>query len=1115
VKRAIAWFAENHVAANLVMAILIVGGVTTMFSITQKFFPDMDIDMVTIGVEYLGAAPEEVEEGVCIRIEEEIEGVEGIEKIQSTATEGAGAVFAELITGADVRKALDDIKNRVDAITTFPEETEKPVISNIVLRHAVIDVALSGQADERTLKVLGQRVRDEIAALPGVTQVELRFARPYEISIEVPEESLRRHSLTFDQVARAVRRSSLDLPGGSLKTAGGEILLRTKGQAYRGQEFEDIVVLTRSDGTRVTLGDVAHIVDGFEDIDVYARFDGAPTVLVQVFRVGDQDMIAISDRVKAYVAEARAWLPDGIELTVWQDSSRVLRDRLSTLIRNGRNGFLLVLMLLAIFLRPRLAFWTTIGVPVSFLGALWLMPAMDLSINVISLFAFILVLGILVDDAIVVGENVHTQEQQTGERLRSAIQGTQEVAIPVIFGVLTTVAAFVPMLLVPGPMGQAFSVIAWIVILCLMFSLIESQLVLPAHLGHGRSLGSVAELSLILVPISLILLFSVSPNVRVFLAVASLTAILLFLLYRTGELSRIAGRFMRMQANVASALARFVQEKYRPLLARALEWRYLTVAAGLALFLWTAGVIASGRMHFSFFPPVEADYVVALLTMPQGTPVEVTGEAVHHLEEAAGELRTELDAKFARAGQSQVRHVLASVGQQPFREHQSQGPGGSGRGLFGGAHLGEVILELAPGQERGISASNIAQRWREIAGAIPDAVELVFVSDLFSAGEAVNIQLQGPRIDHLRQAANRVKAELAEYPGVVDIADSFRAGKQELKLAILPSAEPLGLTMQDLARQVRQAFYGDEAQRIQRARDDVRVMVRYPQAQRRSLGDVESMRIRTPDGTEVPFSTVARAELGRGFAAIQRSDRQRVVNVTADVDRTQTTPNDVLAPLLATQLPEIIADYPGMSYSLEGEQREQRRALGGLLRTYVLALVAIYALLAVPLRSYFQPLLIMSVIPFGMIGAIGGHLLLGRSLSFFSVIGMVALSGVVVNSSLVLVDFVNRRRAEGVALDDAVRQASVARFRPIVLTSLSTFAGLTPLMLERSLQAQFLIPMAISLAFGVIFAAFITLFIVPSGYLMLEDLRLLQQRLLHSRPQPAPAQEPEAIPHTR
>ncbi|MBW2269423.1 MAG: efflux RND transporter permease subunit [Deltaproteobacteria bacterium] len=1043
--RIIAWFAANHVAANLLMFVMVIGGLLALPTILFKPFPDIDVDQVTVSVEYRGAAPEETEESVCVRIEEEVEGVDGIKKIRSTAVEGACTVRIELLSGADVDRAVDDVKNRVDAIDTFPEETEKPVIAKVTNQRSVIELTLSGPTTERSLKQVAERVRDEISSLPGITQVSVVGTRPYEISIEVSEQSLRRFALSFDDVARAVQRFSLDLPGGSVKTEGEEILLRTKSQAYWGPEFERILVLADPSGTRVTLADVATVRDTFEDTDQASIFDGAPAVLIRVFRVGDQDAVELAASVRDYI-ENQVRLPQGLTLTVWQDSTDMLRSRLNLMLKNGRNGFLLVVLVLALFLQLRLAFWVSIGIPIALLGTLFLFPMIDFSIDVISLFAFILVLGILVDDAIVVGENVHRHILEGDDRLEAAIRGAQEVSVPVIFGVLTTVVAFGPLMLVPGFMGQIFGLIASVVVISLLFSLVESQLVLPSHLASG------------------------SPD-----HVASSRAI------------PVAWR--ALQSRFAASFERLGRVHYRRALHFALENRYLTIAVAVALLMWTLGLTASGRLPFSFFPPLEADYVAAKLTMPQGTPAAATRRAVEQIAGVVPELRRRIAAEGADAGEPIILHVQSSIGDQPFSSSSGGPPGQNGAATGGGSHLGEVVLALTESEERDISTREVADRWRELVGAVPDAVELAYASSLFSAGEAINIQLRGPDVTDLTVAAERVKAALSGYAGVVDVADSFRAGKREVKLNLLPSGEALGLSRQDLARQVRQAFYGEEAQRIQRGRDDVRVMVRYPEAQRRSLGDLEDMRIRAPDGSEVPFRSVGQVDLGRGYATIRRSDRQRVVNVTADVDRDVTTENEVLAHLQGAALPQILADYPAVSYSLEGAQAEQREAFTELLRWYGFALFGIYALLAIPLRSYLQPLLIMSVIPFGLVGAIAGHLLMGRGLSFMSVQGIIALSGVVVNSSLVLVHYVNQQRAKGVAIADAVAAAGSVRFRPIILTSLTTFAGLTPLLLETSTQAQFLIPMAISLAFGVLFASAITLFIVPSGYLILEDAR--------------------------
>jgi len=1044
-KGPLAWFAANPVAANLLMALIVFGGALELGRIHKEVFPEFSSDLVTVSVEYLGAAPEEVEKAVCTRIEEAVQDLESIKRVRSTAAEGIGTVTLELLEGTDVREALDDVKTRVDAIDTFPEETEKPVIQEVVIRRQVLSIAVSGDADERTLKRLAEDVRDQLSTLPGITQVELAAARPYEISIEVSERALRRHGLTFDEVAAAVRRSSLDLPGGSVRTAGGEILLRTEGQAYRGHEFERLTLRQRADGTRLVLGEVATVVDGFAETDQAARFDGHPAILVQVFRVGDQDVIEIADRAKAFVEEMRQRVPEGIELTVWQDDTHVLRSRLRTLYENGFYGLVLVLFVLALFLRLRLALWVAVGILVSFFGAFALMPLFGLTINVVSLFAFIVVLGIVVDDAIVVGENVYRHFQMGKVGLRAAVDGTREVAMPVVFSILTTIAAFAPLTMVAGNTGKVMRVIPLVVIATLIFSLIESLFVLPTHLSH---LGVGEE-------------------------------------RRTGK----PGPVRRVQRGTSRVLAWNVERLYRPTLARALEHRYTTVAVALAALMLTVGLVAGGRLKFSFFPPIEGESAVAFLTMPQGTPREETGRALARIEASAEELQRQL----AEAGEpGAFQHVLTTLGEQPFRASQSRTsfrPGASG------AHLGEVHVELAPAEERVVTAGEVIRRWRELTGSIPDAVELSFNANLFSTGEPINVQLAGPNLDELRRAAAELQEELARYPGVFDVADSFRAGKQELELAITPEAESLGLRLGDLARQVRQAFYGEEAQRIQRGRDEVRVMVRYPEAERRSLGSLEEMRIRTPEGGEVPFSVAGRAELGRGFAAIQRTDRNRTVDVTADVDLKVANTNEILADVEKNVMPRLLADYRGLRYSLEGEQQQQRETFGGLFRSFIFALFVIYALLAVPFRSYLQPVIVMSAIPFGIIGAFWGHVLMGKTLTVLSMFGIVALTGVVVNDSLVLVDFINRAYRGGTPLLQAIKEAGEKRFRPILMTSLTTFAGLTPLLLEKSLQAQFLIPMAISLAFGILFATGIILVLVPVGYAILEDVKRLFRRL--------------------
>ena len=1037
-KAAVAWFAKNSIAANLLMAVILGAGFLALPNIREEVVPELDPELISVTVPYLGAAPEEVEKGVCARIEEAVADLVGVKKISSTAAEGIGTVLIEVLEGTEPRELLDDVKNRVDSINTFPQETEQPIAQHLLVKRQVINVAVSGPANEKTLKTIGERIRDELAALPGIIQVDLASARPYEVSIEVAETALRRNGLTFAMVANAVRRSSLDLPGGSVRTVGGEILLRSKGQAYVGEDFENLILLSRPDGTRILLGDVATVVDGFAETDQASRFDGNPAVLITVFRVGEQSAIDIAEAVKIYVKGAQDLLPDGIMLTTWSDRSQVLKSRLELLTRNARTGFVLVVISLTLFLRLGLAFWASVGIPISFLGAIIFMPHLGVSINLLSLFAFIVVLGIVVDDAIIVGENIFRHHEAGEPALDAAIRGTQEVLVPVIFGVLTSVAAFSPMLVLGGVSGQMFRVIPLVVIPTLIFSLIESLFILPAHLSHLRR----------------------QPKTTLGLA------------------------WDRFQSTFTRVLKWVVDHPYGRLLDLSLEWRYLTVSIGVLSLLLSLGIWFGGWIKFRYLPDVEADNVVALLTMPQGTPPQITDQALKTLERSAQQVRREVEGE----GTPVFVHTLTSIGAQPFLAAQF----GSGAALqgedFSGSHLGEINIQLVTSEDRTVSSLDIGRRWRELTPPIPDAVELTFSTSLIDSGEDVNVQLTSRSLEDLEKASEDLKQYLGHYAGVDEISDSLLPGKQEVKLSILPAAETLGLTLEDLSRQVRQAFYGAEAQRIQRGRDEVKVMVRYPASQRRSLSDLETMRIRTPLGDEVPFSLVADLSMGRGPAEIRRVNRNRAVNVTADVDETQSNANEIIADLELSFLPELARNYPGLNFSFEGEQRTQRDTLEGLSRGFSIALLAIFALLAVPLRSYLQPIIIMSLIPFGLVGAVLGHLLLGIDLTIISMYGIVALAGVVINDSLILVDYVNRRRREGLALWPAVRRAGRARFRPILLTSVTTFLGLTPLLLEKSIQAQFLIPMAVSLAFGVVFATVIALLFLPSAYLILEDL---------------------------
>ncbi len=1033
---AIRWFTHNPVAANLLMIFLVVGGILGALLVNQEEFPNIDVRAVSVRIPYLGAAPEEVEKSVCVRVEEAVEGIEGIDKIRSTATEGMCTVFIELTMDADDVVALNEIKSQIDAISSFPAETERPIVSKMALTRRVVQIAVSGPTDERALKELGRQIRDDIAAIDGISQVGVTYIRPYEISIEVSETQLRRYGLTLDQVTRAVREASLDMPGGTLRTDGGEILIRTVGQAYWGPDFEDILVLTREDGTRLTLKEIAAVKDTFEEGDLAARFDNQPAVVVSVSQVGDEDLIQIAEDTQAYIDRARQSLPPGIELDVWIDASHELKDRLRILNTNALGGLLLVLVVLAMFLRFKLAMWVAVGIPVALLGTLSAFPYADLTISTMTVMAFILVLGIVVDDAIVVGERIYAHEQMNKSPLDAAVDGTWEVSVPVIFGVLTTIAAFLPLILVEGRMSDFFSVIGYVVIIALVCSIVESQWILPSHLAHRNH----------------------------------------------GEPSTAVSRgWFRIQNRLSTGLENVATGRYLPFLTLAVRWRYVTAAIALGILVIAVALIASGRVIFGFFPAVEGNRIYAGLEMPEGVSVDVTVAAAKQIERAASRLNEELTDEWGLK-QPLVQHILSSVGTQVDRD------GPNRREEAGRSNIAEIVIDLIPLTERNdVSAKIIANRWRELVGDIPDAVRLTFDADVFTAGAAIEFQIKGNDIDELRKAAEQLKAELSRYAGVFDIADSFRSGKQEIQLELLPEARNLGLTLNDLARQVRHAFYGSEAQKIQRGQDEVRVMVRFPDEERRSIGNLEDMYIRTPAGVEVPFYSVARFEIGRGYSKIERRDGQRMVEVTADVDRALVSPEEVAMSILGEFVPSLLTRYPNLQIGIGGEQEERATALAGLAAGAVLSLILIFMLLAIPLRSYLQPFVIMSVIPFGAVGAIFGHWIMGVQLMFFSALGIVALSGVVVNASLVLVDYINRQRRQGEPVLDATLEAASVRFRPILLTSVTTFVGLIPLMLTDTPATAPFIPMAVSLAWGVLFATFITLFLVPCLYLMLDD----------------------------
>jgi len=1022
-----AWMAGHSVAANLLMVVLLVGGVIWGMQIKQEVFPEYDLDRVTVTVPYPGAGPEEVEQGIILAIEEAVQGLEGVSEIRSTASEGVGVVDVEVLTGGDVERLAQDIRSEVDRITSFPDEAEEPVVAVATHRHQVISVALYGDQDERVLRDKAEEIRDRLLQDPAVTQVDLSGVRNLEISIEVPQRNLRTYNLTLEEIARRVRETSVELPGGGIKTAGGEILVRMKERRDYGREFARIPIITSNVGTEVRLEDIATIIDGFEDTDQFATYNGKPAVMIDVFRVGDQTPITVADAVLKHVQELQSTLPPGMEITTLHDFSDIYRQRLDLLLRNGYLGLALVLILLGLFLEPRLAFWVTMGIPISFLGSLWFLPALGVSINMMSMFAFIVALGIVVDDAIVVGENVFKYRKDGYPFLKAAIMGAREVSQPVTFSILTNIVTFMPLLFVPGIPGKIFRAIPVVVIITISISLMESLFVLPAHLGHQRD--------------------------------------------RKGH--GLMAWFQRLQQRFSDGFSRLVERVYGPSLVLVIRNRYVTVSVGISILILTLAYVKSGRLGMTLFERIESDYALATAVLPYGSSVKRTEAVQKILLKAATKIAEE------NGGNKLVVGTFAEVG-------------GSGRHLSGtpGGHATEVRVYLTPPDERPIRTEDFVKLWRREVGAIPGVDTLSFKSYGGGPGgrAALTIELSHRDLGFLETASAELASSLGFFPNVKDIDDGFQPGKQQVDFKILPEGRSLGLRAQEVAKQVRYAFYGAEVLRQQRGRNEIKVMVRLPEKERISEYGLEELMLRTPGGREVTLRKVVDMKRGRAYTAINRRDGRRVVTVTADVDPIGEA-GQVIASLRSDVLPQLVERYSGLQYDFVGRQADMADSMKSLGIGLILALMGVYALLAIPFRSYIQPAIIMSSIPFGIVGAVLGHMMMGYDLSVMSLFGLVALTGVVVNDSLVLIDFTNRERKQGLTPTGALRSAGIRRFRPILLTSLTTFGALIPMIFETSRQARFLIPMAISLGFGVLFSTVVTLVLVPSLYLIVEDIR--------------------------
>ena len=1042
-KNIIRWFITNTVAANLLMIFIIIAGFFTLSRLRMEVFPDIAIPIINVSVIYPGSSPEDVEESICVKIEEQVQGINGIKKITSTSNEGYGSVNVEVENGYDLDEVKDEVKSKVDGITSFPDGAEKPTVRSFEGQPEVITIAVHGRVDEASLLSIAEGIREEVSDLPSITQTRLG-KKPREISIEVSEETLQKYGLSFDFISNRIRASSMDVPGGAIETYDGEILIRSKGQAYTGEDFGSIPVLSMPDGSTLLLRDISEIKDGFQDVEYDIKFNSEPAYLIRVYRTGDQNALDIAENVHNYLKKKRPTMPPGISLSSMKDESVILRGRIDLLVENAALGLSLVLVVLALFLKPKLAGWVSLGIPISFMGGFWLLPIFDVSINMISLFTFILVLGIVVDDAIVVGENIHIFRKRGLKGPDAALEGAYQVAKPVIFAVLTTMVTFSPMILVEGALGKIWRIIPVVTIVVLIFSLIESLTILPAHLAHLKE---------------------DSPAKNNF-----------FSKWWNG-----------VQQGIHNGLQMFIKNTYTPVLEWALKNRATTISIAISTFILSLGIVASGFLKFNFFPPLEADIVIATVEYPEGTPVSITKQGLERIEESAFKLKDSLEESYPE--QKIFINMVSTAGDQPIKTQSARGPGNLDATFFG-SHLAECVIELAPGEERPISTVEISKIWRDLTGPIPGVKQVEFESDLFSTGPPIEIKLSSVSRQDLKKVTSILKDKLQTYAGVFDIKDSFSAGKDEIKLTLRPEAQNYGITMSSLARQVRQAFYGDEVQRIQRGRDEIKVFLRYPKNERVSLNNLEQMNVRVGNNIEVPLGQVAQGELASGYSTITRTDRKRSINIVADVDLTKANANEILAKFEKDHISPLLKDYPSVNYSFEGEQREQRDTLGSLFKNFALALFVVYVLLAVPFKSYLQPLIIMSAIPFGFTGAVIGHLVMGMNLAVLSIIGIVALSGVVVNDSLVMVDFINRyKREDGKSNLEAAMAAGPRRFRPILLTSVTTFVGLFPLLIEKSVQAKFLVPMAISLAFGVLFATLITLILVPTSYMVIEDIK--------------------------
>ncbi|MDG1726791.1 MAG: efflux RND transporter permease subunit [Emcibacteraceae bacterium] len=1035
----IKWFVKNPVAANLIMLVIFGLGIIGYVKVGKTAMPSAAMDIINVSVPYLGAGPKEVEDRIVIRLEEAVFDIRGIKRLAGRASEGVGSVTIEIEEDEDVESILNQVKARVDAINTFPSLSERPIVSRSFVQMDIMNLAIYGDATEFELKELGRSVRDRLAAIPGAAKTALNGEREYEVSIEISELQLQKFNLTFDQVSNAISQSSTNLPAGKVDSIAGQIQIVTRGQAYVKQDFEDIVVLQNADGTRVLLKDVANVVDGFTDDHILLRMNGKPGLFIFIRSESTPDVVKLSAEINQVInEEIIPSLPEGIEITNWFDTSEIFKSRLDMLMWNAVTGLILVFFSLMIFLSPALAGWVTAGIAISFLGCFAILPYTGVALSMISLFAFLLILGIVVDDAIIIGESVHLENQKGNLGDQGAIDGAAKVARPVIFSAITTMIFFSPMLFIEGIIGQFVLGIPVVVILCLTFSILESLFILPVHLRHlsDKKSNDFARIFMIFIP-----------N---------------FIIDSCSKMTKAA------QNSAKSFLSHIIKVLYRPFLDKALKRKGFSLLVILSMSMIITSIHAAGWIKMVFNPEVSMNFIQARVQFPAGAPYDIVDEASYILENKARELQKELEAEYPDVELFKDLLVMAD---------------GNGSMAF-------AFLVFQNIEEVNFDVEKYVARWREIMPVIPDAREISFdFSTAGGTGEAINLMLKSPNSDALDQMALDVKQVYAEYAGLYSITDTADTARTEAVLSIMPSAENMGLTLTDLARQVRQAFYGQEVQRIARGKDTVKVMVRLPQEDRRSFDTLDEMRIRTGAGGEVPFEAVAEVDYQRAYTSIRRTDRQRTLTVKANVNKDVANTAEIVKDIQEKYVDQWKAKYPDVEISFEGDQKNQQEFASSLASGFGFALIAIYILLAVAFNSYSQPFIILTALPFAYMGAVLGHLFLGMNFSLYSIMGIVAAAGVVVNDNLVLLDYINRLRKEGKNALEAVEIAAEERFRPIFLTSFTTFIGLAPMMLETSLQAQFLIPTVVSLAFGVLFSTMATLFLVPIVYLYFHDFR--------------------------